>query len=135
MIEIKEIDKVEENIVEFLTPISYKAYQEFGVRAFEFMNKSHKRWSINVDGNTVTIAGIHKKSFIGRPELWLLLFDTFKVPSGVKAIKIAAEKLKHFHPDAFMRVDSTFITGIRFAEYLGFKADRQEGDYIIYRDM
>ncbi len=135
MIEIEELDKVDEDFVDYLTPISARAYAKFGLEALAFINDSYKRWSISVDGDTVAIAGLHKKSFIGRPELWLLIFTSFKVPSGVKAIKLAAEKLKHFHPDAFMRVDSSYITGIRFAEYLGLEADHQEGNYIIYRNM
>ncbi len=135
MIEIEELDEVTEDFVDYLTPISHKAYAAFGLEALAFINNSHKRWSINVDGSTVAIAGLHKKSFIGRPELWLLIFTTFRIPSGVKAIKEAAERLKHFYPDAFMRVDNTYITGIRFAEYLGLKADRQDGNYTIYRNL
>ena len=132
MIVIKETQRVDEDIEPYLTEVSHKDYLDFGSDALAFMNKSYKRWFIFIDNNPIALAGLYKKSLIGKPELWLLLFNTFRIHSGARAVEIAANLLRAHHPDAFMRVHNDFKAGHHFAEWLGFNTQSQEGDYAIY---
>lgn len=135
MIVIKETAEVGEGLEPFLTEVSRQAYLKFGDDALSFMNNSYKRWSILVDDTPVALAGLHKKSLIGRPELWLLILKAFKTPSGIRAVQVAAKLLRQHHPDAYMRVDTRRAVDTRFAEWLGFKTSGSVGDYAIFEDI
>lgn len=87
------------------------------------VRQSAQTWTLIKGNHTLMVVGVLRPALVGqRPELWMLLCEEFKrdLKTNLMLVHDKVADLLELYPNVYVRIDSQFGAGRKFAKFMGF---------------